>query len=105
MPSHQQIDNFTLAFHRLAIDRLRENPALVPKALEVLDRWEAQGLSAAGSRYRATWRELLGADLGRLERAVCVESDTAATLRSVSPLGFLLEPSERLRIRREAMAA
>ena len=106
MPSHQQIERFTLAFHRRAMERLRENPALVSSALEVLDRWESQGMSSAGQTYRDTWRELLAAsDLGLLEQAVCAPTDLAATLRSTSPLGFLLEPAERLRIRREVMAA
>jgi len=105
MPSHQQIERFTLAFHRRALERLRGNPALLSEAINVLDRWEAQGMSSTGQPYRDAWRKLLAAgDLALLEKAVCAPTEAAATLRSTSPLGFLLEPAERLRIRREAMA-
>lgn len=105
MPTHQQIDRFTLAFHKVALQRLREDPLSAAQALAVLDRWEANGASPSGARYRSHWRSLLRGDVNRLEQVVCTPTDEAATLRSVSPLGFLLDESERLRIRREAMAA
>ncbi|MGJ7582357.1 hypothetical protein ACSFA3_19445 [Variovorax sp. RHLX14] len=103
MPSHQAIDRFTLAFHREAVVRLRDDRRLLGRALAVIDRWEASGLSSAGRPYRDEWRTLLGGDLGKLEQSVCVETDHAATLRNMSPLGFVLDDAERLRIRREAM--
>jgi hypothetical protein len=104
MPSQQAIDRFTLAFHRQAMLRLRREPRLLADAVAVLDRWEAGGMSAAGQGYRDEWRNLLAGDLRGLEGTVCIEADHAATLRSMSPLGFVLEESERLRIRQEAMA-
>lgn len=105
MPTQQQIERFTLAFHQVALQRLRGETELWRQALEVLDRWEANSPSPSGQRYRDLWRQLLNGDLIRLEAAVCVDNEQAATLRGVSPLGFLLGESERLRIRREAMAA
>jgi hypothetical protein len=105
MPTHQQIDRFTLAFHRKALERLREDPSLVREAVAVLDRWEAQGMSEHGQSYRDVWRVLLESPVSMIEARICVDSDAAATLRSVSPLGFLLDEPERLRIRREAMSA
>lgn len=105
MPSQQQIERFTLAFHKVAVDRLRQQPVLTQRALDVLGRWESGGVSPAGQRYRDTWRRLLTGDIETLSHAVCNETDQAATLRSMSPLGFLLAEDERLRIRREAMAA
>lgn len=104
MPSQQAIDRFTLAFHEQAIVRLREHDELRSQALRVIDRWEANGLSASSRRYRDEWRSLLSGDTAGLERAVCSSNDHAATLRSMSPLGFVLTPAERLRIRSEAMA-
>lgn len=103
MPSPQQIERFTLAFHRVAVARLRQQPDLTQLALRVLSRWEASGATSAGQSYRDTWRRLLSGDIDALERAVCVDAEQAATLRSVSPLGFVLAEAERLRIRREAM--
>lgn len=105
MPSPQQIERFTLAFHQVAVDRLRRQPGLKQQALEVLNRWESNGLSSAGQPYRDTWRRLLTGDTEALSHAVCTDTEQAATLRSMSPLGFLLAEDERLRIRREAMAA
>jgi hypothetical protein len=104
MPSQQQIERFTLAFHRVAVDRLRRDPALKREALRVLDRWEVNGASASGKRYRDEWRLLLQSDPDALEHAVCSPGEHAATLRGVSPLGFLIEEPERLEIRRQAMA-
>jgi len=105
MPSQQQIERFTLAFHKVAVERLRQRPTLRLQALEVLSRWEASGASSGGQTYRDMWRDLLAGDVNALSRAVCVDSEMAATLRSMSPLGFVLDEDERLRIRREAMAA
>jgi hypothetical protein len=105
MPTQQQIERFILAFHQVAVQRLRSEPELWRQALAVLDRWEANSPSPSAQRYRDMWRQLLNGDLGRLEAVVCAGTEEAATLRGVSPLGFLLGESERLRIRREAMAA
>ena len=105
MPTQQQIERFTLAFHQVAMQRLRNDPDLRRLALEVLDRWDAGSPSPSGLRYRQQWRQLLDGDVARLESTVCAQDEHAATLRSVSPLGFLLSEPERLRIRREAMAA
>jgi len=104
MPSQQQIERFTLAFHRRALERLHADPVLICKALDILNRWEAQGASSEGQRYRDDWRRLLQDGTEAIERAVFEQTDIAATLRSMSPLGFVLEPDERLRIRREAMS-
>ena len=104
MPSPQQIERFTLAFHRVAVERLRQQPDLTQQALHVLSRWESNGATSAGQRYRDTWRLLLSGDVDALERAVCRDAEQAATLRSMSPLGFVLPEAERLRIRSEAMA-
>ena len=105
MPSQQQIEQFTLVFHRLALARLRDRPELCSEALAVLDRWEANGATHAGQRYRARWRELLSANVDQLEHAVCCATDEAATLRSASPLGFLVDDETRMTLRREVMPA
>lgn len=105
MPTPRQIERFTLAFHQEALQRLARSPELLDHALAVLDRWEASGLSSGSSRYRQEWRQLLSAgDVAQLIRAVCADDDHAATLRGMSPLGFVLPAEERQRLRHEAMA-
>ncbi|MBN9371724.1 hypothetical protein JNX00_02765 [Hydrogenophaga sp. YM1] len=105
MPTPRQIERFTLAFHREALQRVARSPELIDRALAVLDRWEASGLSNGSTPYREEWRQLLLArDVSRLTQAVCADGDHAATLRGMSPLGFVLPDEERQRLRREAMA-
>jgi hypothetical protein len=105
MPTQRQIERFTLAFHQVAVNRLRTHPEHLVKAVDVLNRWEAQGISGSGQVYRDAWRRMLGGGVDEIEKSVCIDTDTAATMRSMSPLGFLLSDSERMQIRRKAMEA
>lgn len=103
MPSQQQIHAFTQAFHRAAIQRLNERPALVERALQTLVRWQTQRGSSASDPYMLEWQALLKGDLGQLQTHVCADDDHAATLRNTSPLGFVLTPAERHVLRGESM--
>jgi hypothetical protein len=105
MPTQRQIERFTLEFHQVAVDRLRTHPEQLTKAMEVLNRWEAQGSSGSGQVYRDTWRRMLGSGIDEIEKTVCVDTDSAATMRSMSPLGFVLSEDERMQIRRKAMTS
>lgn len=104
MPTQRQIEQFTLAFHQVAVNRLRAHPEQLIKAVDVLNRWEAQGISGSGQVYRDAWRRMLGSGVDEIEKTVCIDSDSAATIRSMSPLGFVLSEEERMQIRRKAMA-
>lgn len=99
MPSLQQLDAFTQAFHRVALPRLVAEPALVKRALQTLARWHAQRGANASDPYLHEWEVLLSGDLDLLQRRVCADDDQAATLRNVSPLGFVLTPAERQSLR------
>ncbi len=103
MPTQQWINQFTLGFHRLALVRLREQPHLVEHALQTLDRWEAQGAQAGSQIYRDEWRQLLRSGVSAIEKQVCNESEHATTLRSVSPLGFVMSEQERIQIRQSVV--
>lgn len=105
MPTQQQIERFTLAFHQEAMKRLARDPGLRAQALKVLDRWEAGGATRSAQVYRDEWRQLLAGDQDELVLALCSNAEHAATLRSMSPLGFLMDDEEKARLRREAMAA
>lgn len=103
MDPHDGINAFTLAAHRLAVDRLRERPARLAEAKDVLARWRRQaGAASHCDGYWDEWDRLLGEGIDAVERAVCAETDHAATLRSVSPLGRFVSPSERLDLLRRA---
>lgn len=105
MPTQRQIERFTLAFHQVAVNRLRMHPEHLIEAVDVLNRWEAQGSSRSGQVYRDTWRRVLGGGVDEIEKTVCIDTDSAATMRSMSPLGFVLSENERMQIRVKAMAA
>ena len=103
MPSQQWINQFTLGFHREAVARLREQPLLLQQALQILDRWESQEAAKASQIYRDEWRHLLSSGVTAIENQVCNESEHATTLRSVSPLGFVLSEQERIQIRQSVV--
>lgn len=104
MPNQQDIDRFTLAFHRRAVARLRNDEVLLEKARATLDRWRAQRGTTASDPYFEQWRKLLDQGPDAIERQVCADSDSAAALRSVSPLGFVLSASERAALHRQVKA-
>jgi hypothetical protein len=100
MPTTQQIDRFTLAFHEQAVTRLRADEGLLEQARGTLVRWRKQRGETRSDAYLDQWAKLLEGGVDAVERAVCRDDDAAATLRNASPLGFLLSPAEREAVRR-----
>jgi hypothetical protein len=102
MPTQQQIDRFTLAFHRQAVARLRADDHLLEQARDTLERWQQQRGETRSDAYIGQWRRLLDAGVNEVERTVCKDDEVAATLRNASPLGFILSPAEREAVRRSS---
>ena len=107
MDRHARIDLFSLAAHRLAVRRLREQPKRLDEAREVIRRWRAQTAPqpAHCDPYWEEWDRLLAQGVDAVEHVICSPDDHAATLRSVSPLGRFVSPAERYRMLREAQGA
>ena len=106
MDRHARIDRFSLAAHRLAVLRLREQPKRVDEARDVIRRWRSQAAQPAHcDPYWEEWDRLLAEGVDAVERVICSPDDHAATLRSVSPLGRFVSPAERYRMLREAQDA
>ena len=103
MPTPQQLDTFTLMFHRRALVRLRQEPALIHRAIETLDRWKLQRGETASEPYFERWRSLLLQGLDAVQLGVCSDTVDAATLRNVSPLGFVLTAAERSSLREQVI--
>jgi hypothetical protein len=95
MPTQQQIDRFTLAFHQQAVARLRADGRLLEQARRTLERWRQQRGQTRSDAYLDRWTELLDRGVDDVERTVCKDDELAATLRNASPLGFVLSPAER----------
>ncbi len=103
MDRQRRLHLFSLAAHRLAVERLREQPARLREAMGVLQRWRAlAGGPSNCDRYWDEWDTLLHAGADAVEAAVCTQDDHAAALRSTSPLGRFITVAERNRLLREA---
>ena len=104
MNRQTQIDAFLLAAHRLALQRLREEPARLHEAAGTLARWRAQAGVTRSDPYWDEWQSLIAAGVERLEAVVCADDEHAAALRNVSPLGSLMTQRERGQLLRAARA-
>jgi hypothetical protein len=84
---------------------MRARPQLVTQAAQVLQRWDEQRGLTASEPYLRQWKDLLAQGIDAIEQATCLGTEQAATLRNVSPLGFVLQNSERMQLRKAAMNA
>ena len=96
MNRQQQLDQFSLALHRQAIAALRREPELRARACETLKRWRARAGESRSDPLWNEWEQLLDRELPELERAILAQSEHATLMRSVSPLGSLVDQRERL---------
>ena len=86
-------DRRSLALHRAIAEKLREDPALIAIALDVIERW-----SRAGGRsqpYWDAWREILKRPLPQILDLLGEESERMTALRQATPFAGVLEPAER----------
>lgn len=102
MNRQQQLDAFSLALHRRALDALRHQPGLREHARQTLARWRLQSGESRSDVLWDEWEQLLCGDVGILESAALVESDHGQLMRSVSPLGGLVSQAERMALLRRA---
>ncbi|HWH82725.1 MAG TPA: hypothetical protein VNU71_10870 [Burkholderiaceae bacterium] len=105
MNRQQQIDQFLLAAHRLALARLRADPARIEPVRAQLMRWRQQSGPTRSDPYWEEWKSLLLGDVADLERVVCADDDRGALLRSVSPMSTLVTQAERMALLRAARSA
>lgn len=102
MNRQQQLDQFSLALHRSAIAKLRREPAMRARSLETLHRWQKQAGLTRSEALWSEWERLLVADLDVIEQAALANSDHGQLLRSVSPLGGLVDQHERMALLQQA---
>ncbi len=105
MNRQQQIDEFLLRAHRLAMERLRAEPARLADVAGTLARWRTQSGPTRSDRFWDEWQALLEAGVDAAEASVCASGDRATALRNVSPMGGLItqgEPGDLLRAVRRA---
>ncbi len=88
---HHLQDIQSLALHREAVRRVKNNPALVTQAMDVLTRW----LATSTPRTAPLWLEWQHILETRAWRKVLACTDRAQQLRQASPLLTILEPPAR----------
>lgn len=102
MNRQQQIDYFVAQAHHLAVQRLREQPQRVGEVLAQLLHWRKLSGATRADVYWDEWQGLLTQPIDVLENAVCINTDHATVLRSVSPMSVLITQAERAQLLSQA---
>jgi hypothetical protein len=92
--NHESLDQRSLELHRRVAQKLRQNPFLLARAVDTLERWRANAPTQV-MPYLDEWKYLLDAGLEECLSIAVEESERATALRQNSPLSCLLSPSER----------
>ena len=95
MNRQQQIDQFLMDAHELALARLRAHPERLADVAAQLQRWRAAAGVNRSDPYWDEWDALLRGGVEAVAGSVAVASDHAAALRSVSPMSVLITQHER----------
>jgi hypothetical protein len=102
MNRQQQIDAFLLEAHKLALARLRAQPARLSEVAGQLARWRKQAGETRSDVYWDEWDALLRGGVIAIEQVACAMDEHSALLRSVSPMSVLISQKERAQVLREA---
>ena len=94
MRTHQEIDERSLAMHRLIAEKISQNPALFDKAKATLARWRTT-VCISSQPYLLEWERLMNLGLEACLAAAIEESERATALRQSSPFAGLLTHQER----------
>jgi hypothetical protein len=88
MRTHQELDQRSLALHRLVADKIRRDPALLDQARRTLSRWR-ETVCERSQPYLDQWEQVLNTGL-EASLALAVEDSERA-----SPFSGLLTNQER----------
>lgn len=102
MDRQRRIEIFLQAAHRLAVARLRAEPARIGEVQALLRRWREQSGSTRSDLYWDEWERLLVMPIDDFESVICSDDEHATVLRSVSPISVLISETERRELLREA---
>lgn len=94
MRTHQEIDERSLAIHRLVAERIRQNPALFDKAKETLARWR-KTVCVSSQPYLYEWELLMNQGIEACLVVAVEESERATALRQSSPFAGILSNQDR----------
>ncbi len=94
MPTHQELDQRSLALHQLVAEKIRQDAALFDEAQAVLSRWRTTA-SPRGQGYLESWQRLMDQGVDACLTAATQNSQWGDAMRQASPLACLLTNQER----------
>lgn len=94
MRTHQEIDERSLALHRLVAEKIARDPTLLARVRRTLDRWRVQ-VGAESQPYLQEWARVMDAGVGECLRTAVDPSPRGDALRQNSPFGAVLTNEER----------
>jgi hypothetical protein len=89
----------SLALNRVAVKKLRREPALMEDAWATLRRWRGT-VSAHSQPYLVEWEAIMAQGLDATVTVLLEDSEHAADLRKCGPFSCLLTDEERMSILR-----
>ena len=94
MRTHEEIDQRSLALHRLVAERIMRDPALFEKSRLTLARWR-ETVCVASQPYLEEWERLMNEGVEACLAVALEDSQRAAALRQSSPFSGVLSNRER----------
>ena len=92
--NQQEHDLRSLAWHTHVVERMREDPELMQKALAIGTRWLALG-PRRSDVYTRAWVELLRQDIEAVAEVATASTERATAMRQSSPVACVLGHEER----------
>ena len=100
MKTHQEIDQRSLAMHRLVAERVAQDPRLFEKAQATLARWRGS-VCVSSQPYLDVWESLMKQGSEACLEVAVEDSQRGAALRQSSPFSGVLSPRERFAFLRQ----
>ena len=95
MRTHQEIDERSLALHRLIADKIVCEPVLFERPKATLARWR-KTVCSGSQPYLEEWEHLMGLGMDACLAVAVENSQRATALRQSSPFSGVLTNQERL---------
>ena len=94
MTSHQEIDQRSLALHRLLAEKIRQDPNLFDNMKRTLARWRTI-VCASSQPYLEEWEQLVKQGIDACLAVATEDSERANAMRQASPFCGILTNEER----------
>ncbi|GHT89295.1 hypothetical protein AGMMS49543_28340 [Betaproteobacteria bacterium] len=92
---HHQLDQRSLAFHRLVAEKIRRDPGLFSKVLPTLQRWKGAEGCRRSLPYLMEWEQLARQGMDACLTIATEDSEHAQALRQSTPFVGILTHAER----------